>query len=753
MNTLLFTTPGMKYPGFTPQSLDSLETLLKTSLVLAEDLDKIPSAQRRELVDLQESEQFLPALVKLGLLNEYQAGRIGAGTHFGLVLGNYRVLDRLGAGGMGVVFLAEHIRMRKQVAIKVLPFGPDQDQRILRRFMTEIRAVAQLQHPNIVGAIDAGEITDVQGEALHFFVMEYVPGQDLEDYVRSSGALAPSKACDLMHQVASALAEADKHHLVHRDIKPSNIQVTPEGQAKLLDFGLTRVFATSLTEEGTLLGTVDYVAPEQVQNAHAVDIRADLYGLGGVLYWCLTGATPFPTKGTLLEALTARLQQQPPSVRDHRPLIAPELDLVVQKLMALHPNDRYPSPREVMRALLPFLKSEMWEHLMMTDLSNGEGTLSAPSGKTIASHQPRTYQVLLVDDEAEIRTCCKYVLNAEGMTCDEAESGREALRMVAAKKYDLLVLDIQLGDMSGTDLCGMLRQKPPCPNLKIIMASGQANADVMAHLLLNGADDFIAKPFGVAQLQSRVKSVLRLKEAQDQAEALKQQLLAVNYELEKSLSNRDGELIDARNALILALANLVEHRANETGSHLIRIQKYVQVLGEEARRCPSFAGQIDDNFVTLAACCAPLRDLGKVGLPDHILLKPAKLDAEERLIMQTHTTVGAEILQKVVKNYPSATGFLHMAIAIARHHHERYDGTGYPDRLAGVDIPLAARLVSPCDVYDALRSRRFYKPSLSHHAALQVMSDASGSQFDPGLLKAFRQCAGTFESIYRGYPD
>src|SRR5207247_5220008 len=142
---------------------------------------------------------------------------ISAVTTFGLILGNYRVLDRLGAGGMGVVFRAEHIQMRKQVAIKVLPFGPDHDPRILRRFMTEIRAIAQLQHPNIVGAIDAGETTDKSGKVLHFFVMEYVPGQDLEEYVRARGPLAPTEACDLVHQMASALAEANKHNLVHRD--------------------------------------------------------------------------------------------------------------------------------------------------------------------------------------------------------------------------------------------------------------------------------------------------------------------------------------------------------------------------------------------------------------------------------------------------------------------------------------------------------------------------------------------------------
>lgn len=731
-----------------------LDDLISSSMVLAEDLDAVSLERRNALGNFDEKDALLTELVELGLITEYQSGRISAGTTFGLILGNYRVLDRLGAGGMGVVFRAEHIRMRKHVAIKVLPFGRDQDHRLLHRFMTEIRAIAQLQHPNIVGAIDAGETSDNHGTVLHFFVMEYVPGQDLEELVRSQGPLAPAQACDLMHQVASALAEANKHQLVHRDIKPSNIQVTPEGQAKLLDFGLARNYTAGLTEQGTLLGTLDYMAPEQVQDAHSVDIRADLYGLGGVLCYCLTGAPPFPADGNFVKELANRLRQQPPVLRDKRPDISADLEQVIQKLMALNPSDRYASPEIVMRALLPFIKSEMREYLATAPAPGVFTELhSSRSGETICAAAPRAYQVLLVDDEPGIRTYCRFVLQAEGMMCDEATCGAEALAMVRAKNYDLLVLDINMDDMAGTDVCRELRERPPCPNMKIIMASGNANTDTMAHMLLRGADDFVTKPFSVAQLQSRVKSLLRLKDAQDRAEQLKHQLLSVNHELEQSLSARDSDLVEARNALVLALAKLVEHRASETGCHLVRLQKYLRVLGEEAGRCPSFMGQIDENFVELAACCAPLHDIGKVGLPDHILMKPGKLDSEERVIMQAHTTMGAETLQEVAKNHPSATAFLQMAIEIARHHHERFDGTGYPDRLVGSEIPLAARLVALCDVYDALRSRRVYKPALSHNATLQVMAEMSGTQFDPALLRAFKHCAGRFEKIYREFPD
>ena len=168
---------------------------------------------------------------------------------------------------------------------------------------------------------------------------------------------------------------------------------------------------------------------------------------------------------------------------------------------------------------------------------------------------------------------------------------------------------------------------------------------------------------------------------------------------------------------------------------------------------PSFEGQIDENFIELIECCAPLHDIGKVGLPDHILLKPGKLEPDERLIMQTHTTICSDTLKAVAEQHGAAVTFLHMAALIARHHHEWYDGSGYPDRLAGTDIPLAARIVAIGDVYDALRSRRPYKPALGHPTAIHIMTTFSQGQFDPALLQAFARCAPQYERIFRELPD
>jgi response regulator RpfG family c-di-GMP phosphodiesterase len=255
------------------------------------------------------------------------------------------------------------------------------------------------------------------------------------------------------------------------------------------------------------------------------------------------------------------------------------------------------------------------------------------------------------------------------------------------------------------------------------------------------------------QLQSRVKAALRLKLAQDRSDLLNQHFLAVNRELEQNLSARDIDLVHARNALVLGLAKLVECRDTETEAHLFRVGRYCRCLGQETASSPAFSTQIDANFIELLDCCAPLHDIGKVGLPDHILLKPGKLDESERIIMQSHTIIGAETLLAVAKRHGSALAFLQMAADIARHHHESYDGQGYPDRLAGSDIPLAARLVTLADVYDALRSRRTYKPALSHPAALQVMTQISAEQFDPSLLQAFQRCAIDFDKIFRECAD
>jgi response regulator RpfG family c-di-GMP phosphodiesterase len=728
-----------------------LQDLFQNRLVLTEDWEALRNEQQERILECRDPRALLNSLTELKLLTKYQAERIAAFQTFGMVLGNYRVLDRLGSGGMGVVYRGEHMELRRPVAIKVLQIQPDQDPRVLTRFRTEMRLAAQLRHPNIAGATDAGTVEGLTSDvaSLSYFVMELVPGQDLEEMVRERGALPMTEACDLIFQVAAGLAEAHKHLLVHRDVKPSNVLVTPQGQAKLLDFGLARHLPTRLTEPGTVLGTVDYMSPEQVEDASNVDARADIYGLGGSLYWCLTGQLPFPSSDCVTRALLGRLTQAPPRVRAVNPEVPVDLEGVICRMMATDPEDRYPNAEAVMQALEPFLRPELRDDIESTP-ARGSAIASGLHPHRLATGCNR---VLIVDDEAGIRRFCNLALTGEGLICEEASDGQEALEFASREPFDLVLLDIDMPRLNGIETCRRLRARPTLPHQKIIMLSGRVSPDELARLLLAGADDSLCKPFTLVQVQSRVKAALRHKEAQQRAGDLNQQLLTVNRELEKALTAQAGDVVSVRNALALALARLVESRDSETGGHLIRLSRYSRRLAEHARETNAFPGQVDEAFCNLLECCAPLHDVGKVSLPDHILLKPGKLDADERLLMQTHTVVGSDTLRAVAHQHGPAVAFLHMAADVARYHHERYDGKGYPDRLSGNDIPLAARIVAIADVYDALRSRRAWKPALSHVTTMQIMTELSRGQFDPILLKSLKACAAYFEQTFVDVSD
>ncbi len=727
-----------------------LEELLLRSIILNEEWEALADDVAGSLRAEENRDALLLRLVALRMLTPYQAERIQQANWGGLILGNYRVLEKLGAGGMGTVYKAEHLLMRHMVALKILP-QPFEGLETLPRFLGEIRHVTALHHPNIVAALDAGRTlpTEWENPNWYYLVMEYVPGVNLEKYVQSQGALASAKACDLICQVASGLAEAHKQQIIHRDIKPSNIMVTPDGQAKLTDFGLSRAFQERrMTKPGTVLGSIDYIAPEQARDSTTIDLRADLYSLGATLYWCLTGKPPFAPQGSIALDLAIRQTQVPPSLGTIRLDVPEELSAVVSRLLATRVEDRYPTAQAVIQALLPFLQPASSPHLRLA--VHGEET---DAGKA-ARNATRACRILIVDDDGQGRTLSREILEMEGLTCEEAADGAAALAAFQQGRYfDLVLLDIHLPKMSGVEVLRHLRAQPPCPNLKVLMLSGEVGADEMALHLVAGADDYLPKSASVTQLVARVKAALAHKEAQDRSDLLNRNLLAVNAELERNLSARAGDLVHARNGLILALAELAELRTHHGVAHLLRLQRYTRLLAEEASRLPAFSGQIDATFRDMLEACAPLHDIGQVALPDHILQKAGKLDAEERLIMQSHTTIGADILQGIAQRHRTALGFLQMAIDIARHHHEAYDGTGYPDRLAGTSIPLAARLVALADVYDALRSRRPQRPPLAHLLAVELITGGMPNRFDPHLLAIFRQHADQFERIYREVPD
>jgi WD40 repeat protein/serine/threonine protein kinase len=338
-------------------------------------LPLLPGTQVKELPALQE--QFpTPAalgeeLQKRGWLTAFQVHRLLQGRGRELVLGPYVVLDRIGEGGMGVVYEGRTPGSPKRVALKVFLRERLQNPDALRRFRREVQAASRLDHPNIVRVFEARQDQD-----LHFLVMEHLAGADLQHLVEQSGPLPVDRACDFIRQAALGLRHAHEKGLVHRDIKPSNIMVTPPAAnlaedaagpaamltagavVKILDMGLARIAGaadvsesvSTLTRAGTLMGTPDYMAPEQWEDAHTADIRADLYSLGCTLYFVLSGQVPFPG-GSLVQKLDKHRSQAPVPVERLRPEVPPPVALVVTRLLAKRPSDRFQTPAEVAEVL------------------------------------------------------------------------------------------------------------------------------------------------------------------------------------------------------------------------------------------------------------------------------------------------------------------------------------------------------------------------------------------------------------------
>jgi serine/threonine protein kinase len=266
----------------------------------------------------------------------------------------YRVLGLLGVGGMGSVYKAEHRIMERLVALKVINRNLTDDPNAIERFRREVRTAARLTHPNIVTAFDADHVGD-----LHFLVMEYVEGNSLDKWVNKVGPLAKEEACNYVRQAALGLQYAHERGMVHRDVKPQNMLRTKDGEIKILDFGLAR-FASerrgndSLTGSGVLMGTPDYIAPEQANDARTADIRADIYSLGCTLYYLLTAQVPFPEDSTL-QKFIAHMEKTPYSIREYRRDLPVALEAVVLRMMAKKPEDRFQQPLDVANAVAPFL--------------------------------------------------------------------------------------------------------------------------------------------------------------------------------------------------------------------------------------------------------------------------------------------------------------------------------------------------------------------------------------------------------------
>lgn len=291
-------------------------------------------------------------LILEGLLTFFQAEQILQGKFRRFTIGQYRILERLGSGAMGTVYLCEHPKLHNRVAVKVLPPVYAKNPEMLKRFYREAKAGGALDHENIVRVYDVD-----QDEKVHFMVMDYVDGSILLDIVRAHGPMSALRAAHYIRQAAIGLQHAHEAGLVHRDIKPGNLLLDRRGLVKILDMGLAR-FADDEEDVLTkgILGTADYLAPEQTRDSHRVDIRADVYSLGGTFYFLLTGSSPFG-EGTVAQKLIAHQTKQPKPIQSHRPEVPEALSAIVTTMMAKDPAQRYQTPAAVAEALVPWTRT------------------------------------------------------------------------------------------------------------------------------------------------------------------------------------------------------------------------------------------------------------------------------------------------------------------------------------------------------------------------------------------------------------
>lgn len=354
--------------------------------------------------------------------------------------------------------------------------------------------------------------------------------------------------------------------------------------------------------------------------------------------------------------------------------------------------------------------------------------------------------VLIVDDNPENLTVIGELLQPEHAV-RAANSGLRALRLARlAPQPDLILLDVMMPEMDGYEVLQQLRADPVTADIPVIFLTALNGSDDEERGLLKGAMDYITKPIRPPILLARVRTQLELKQARDL-------MRDRNQWLEAEVTRRMAENQRIQDVTIHALARLAETRDNETGNHILRTQEYVRTLARRLQRNPRFTDRIDDRLVALLAKSAPLHDIGKVGIPDRILLKPARLDAEEWAIMKTHAQLGADALAHAERDVAYPVEFLQCAKQIARSHHERWDGLGYPDGLAGEAIPLPARLMALADVYDALISQRVYKPPFPHEQAFAMIVADRGRHFDPDVVDAFVDCHLELNAVALRFAD
>jgi putative two-component system response regulator len=589
----------------------------------------------------------------------------------GAKVGPYRVAEFVGKGGMAEVYKGYHEGLDRFVAIKVLPDFFADDPLSLERFHHEARSIARLNHPNILRVFDYG-----QDDGVTYLVLEFIEGDTLGD--RMGQPMPLDTVVRLLTPIASALDHAHSQGLLHRDIKPSNILMRKDGTPMLADFGLARMVGTApkLTSSGTVMGTPEYMSPEQI-GGEEIGPPSDLYALAVLAYEMLTGRVPFEG-GTAAAVLVSHLNKDMPPTPELTGELSAHLESALRRGLAKLPDQRYPTATELIAALNP----AAWPD-MATDRVPG-------IRPTAGSKLPR---VLVVDDSEANRELIEACLAGVDCRIQMAETGPKALDIIRSEPPDLVLLDVQMPGMDGYEVCRRIKATVQGKLLPVVMITGLGRVEDRVRALESGADDFMSKPVERTELLARVQSALRLKAVYN--------------------------TLDNAQQVIVALAAAVEAKEKYTQMHAQRVADMARTVGTQLG--------LDESEVEVLYRGALIHDIGKIGVPEAILLKAGPLTADEQRQMQAHPEIG----ERIVRPLNSGTGLL----AIIRNHHERIDGRGYPDGLAGESIPLSARIVAVCDAYDALTNDRPYRKKLTPDEAINALVDGAGVQWDANVVR------------------
>lgn len=487
-----------------------LRNLTDSGVFTSEELDAALRAAPG--AEGEDGETVARRLVAAGQLTAFQAEAVRNGRFNELFIEHYLVLDRLGAGGMGTVFKARHRRMKRVVAIKVLSRAVGQTDQFVQRFQREVEAVARLSHPNIVMAHDAGE-----AEAGHYLVMEFVDGRDLATEVQARGPLPIAEAIACIVQAARGLGYAHSQGVIHRDVKPANLLRDANGAVKVADLGLARFNdmlgkttdnPSSLTQAGTVMGTVDYMPPEQAMGLTGIDHRADVYSLGCTLCYLLTGRPPYQGP-TLMATLVMHRDAPIPSLSATRTDVPAALDRVFQRMVAKNPEDRFASMAEAAQALeavaapagpAPAAAAASFAEIVARQASD----TAAASGQTVDLSPSRAAiggAVLLVEPSRSQAVIIRsYLLKLNRQEVHTAPSGQKALELARVATPQVVVSAMHLPDMTGVQLAQALRSAglPTSPGFVLISSQDDAH-EVHLH---DPAGDLVRlhKPFGLEQL-------------------------------------------------------------------------------------------------------------------------------------------------------------------------------------------------------------------------------------------------------------